>query len=66
VRYLYDHLVDEEGERAAALVRFFITTPYCELSNDLQQHVNHLLGEPPDDPSLKCQTLLATIGDNPD
>lgn len=27
VRYLYDHLVDDAGERATALVRFFITRP---------------------------------------
>lgn len=65
VRYLYDHLVDAKGERAAALVRFFITKPYGELNDALQQHVNGLLGKVPDDPALKCQTLLATIGDNP-
>ncbi len=66
VRYLYDHLIDGEGTRATALVRFFITKPYCELSADLQQHVNKLLGKPPDDPMLKCQTLLATTGANPE
>jgi signal transduction histidine kinase len=66
VRYLYDHLGNEDGNRATALVRFFITRPYCGLNENLQQHVTHLLGKPPDDPALKCQTLLATIGDNPD
>lgn len=66
VRYLYDHLVDADGERATALVRFFITRPYHTLNDDLQQHVGGFLSHPPDDPSLKCQTLLATIGDNPD
>lgn len=65
VRYLYDHLVDADGARATALVRFFITRPYHTLSPDLQQHVNGFLPRPPDDPALKCQTLLATIGDNP-
>ncbi|MCB9420214.1 MAG: sensor histidine kinase [Ardenticatenaceae bacterium] len=65
IRYLYDHLVDADGERATALVRFFITRPYHTLSPDLQQHVNGFLPQPPDDPELKCQTLLATIGDNP-
>ena len=65
VRYLYEHLVDAERERAAALVRFFITKPYDELNDELQQHVNSFLGRVPDDPALKCQTLLATIGDNP-
>lgn len=66
VGYLYDHLVDAEDNRAAALVRFFITKPYGELSDGLQQHVNGFLGRVPDDPTLKCQTLLATIGDNPE
>lgn len=31
----------------------------------MQQHVNGFLPQPPDDPTLKCQTLLATVGDNP-
>lgn len=66
VRYLYKHLVDANGERATALVRFFITKPYQDLADDLQQHVDHLLGKPPSDLELKCQTLLATIGENPD
>lgn len=66
VRYLYDHLVDTESNRAAALVRFFITKPYGELNDALQQHVNGLLGKVPNDPALKCQTLLATVGDNPE
>ncbi|MBK7918028.1 MAG: hypothetical protein IPJ94_17575 [Chloroflexi bacterium] len=66
VRYLYDHLVDGAGERATALVRFFITKPYGELSADLQQHVEMMLQKRPSDPALKCQTLLATIGDNPE
>jgi len=65
IRYLYDHLVDAAGTRATALVRFFVTRPYHTLSADLQQHVDGFLTHPPDDPALKCQTLLATIGDNP-
>ncbi len=66
VRYLYEHLVDADGQRATALVRFFITRPFHTLSSDLQQHVNGFLPQPLDDPALKCQTLLATIGDNPE
>lgn len=65
VRYLYDHLGDARGQRATALVRFFITRPYCELEHGLQQHVDGYLGHPPADPNLKCQTLLATVGDDP-
>ena len=66
VRYLYDHLVDPAGARATALVRFFVTQPYCELDAGLQRHVDGFLGHAPDDPALKCQTLLATVGDHPD
>lgn len=66
VRYLYDHLVDPAGARATALVRFFITRPYRTLDASLQRHVDGFLGHAPDDPTLKCQTLLATVGDHPD
>lgn len=31
VHYLYDHLVDADGQRATALVRFFITRPFHTL-----------------------------------
>ena len=65
VRYLYDHLVDTRGDRATALVRFFITRPYCQLDGELQAHIDRFLGHPPVDPNLRCQTLLATVGDNP-
>lgn len=66
VRYLYDSFVDAQGQRANALVRFFITAPYANLADDLQQRVDAFLGHRPDDPTIKCQTLLATIGENPD
>jgi len=65
VRYIYEHFVDADGQLATALVRFFITMPYRDLNTDLRQHVDLFLGCPPDDLNLKCQTLLATIGDNP-
>lgn len=67
VRYFYDHFRDADGARATALVRFFITRPYNTLDAGLQQHVDNLLGDrPPADPAIKCQTLLATVGDHPD
>ncbi|MEZ4720176.1 MAG: sensor histidine kinase, partial [Caldilineaceae bacterium] len=66
VRYLYDHLVDPAGDRATALVRFFITKPYTQLDAGLQRHVDGFLGRAPADPAVKCQTLLATVGDHPD
>jgi len=66
VRYCYDSFVDERGERANAMVRFFITHPYTDLADDLRERVDAFFGHSPDDPAIKCQTLLATIGDNPD
>jgi len=66
VGYFYDSFVDDRGERANALVRFFITHPYANLAKDLQKRVDTFLGHRPDDSTLKCQTLLATIGENPD
>ncbi|MEZ4638058.1 MAG: hypothetical protein R2856_24370 [Caldilineaceae bacterium] len=65
VDYLYQNFDDEHGQQAAALVRFFITRPYAELAPDLQAHVDGFLGRAPEDPALKCQTMLASIGDNP-
>lgn len=66
VHYFYTQFHNDAGESGAAMVRFFITIPYHELNPDLQQHVNGFLGYKPTDNALKCQTLLATIGDNPD
>ncbi len=65
VDYLYHNVGDEDGRPASVLVRFFITRPYVDLDPDLQTHVDRFLGRKPEDPSLKCQTLLATIGDDP-
>ncbi len=63
VRYLYENLGDETGTPTSALVRFFITYPYQKLERELQQHVQHVLGMHPADPDLRCQTLLATVGE---
>jgi signal transduction histidine kinase len=66
VRYLYENLGDETGKPTSALVRFFITYPYEKLDAELQQHVQNLLGKEPSNPDLRCQTLLATVGEEPD
>ncbi len=65
MRYLFDSLTDENGERVCVLSRFFITMPYSELDNDNQRHAEKLLGDVPDDEQLRCQTLLATVGAEP-
>ena len=66
VRYLYDNLGDETGEPTSLLVRFFITYPLHEMKDDLQKHVQKVLGRLPEDPELSCQVLLATAGEKPE
>ncbi len=65
VRYLYEKFVDEQTDRSAfALVRFFKTHLYADLEASLQQVVNAASPNLPRD-TLKCLTLLATAGDQP-
>lgn len=66
VRYLYDNLTDPQtGERHCALVRFFKTHPYRELSRRLQGEAHAILQDRYIPPATKCLTLLATAGDEP-
>lgn len=67
VRYLYDAFRSaEDGTRQCVLARFYKTHPYDLLEPDLQRFADALLGAPPRDPGIKCLTLLATVGDEPD
>lgn len=66
VRYLYENLFDQErNERACALVRFFKTHPYGALDEQLQKATYEILRTRSAIPSMKCLTLLATAGDQP-
>jgi hypothetical protein len=65
VRYFFALLVDEQGERAASLVRFFKTHPYGELDAELQQRARQMLGREPDTPAMRCLVLLGTAGEKP-
>lgn len=66
VRYLSDHLLDTpRGAKACALVRFFKTHTYQELDPELREFARALLGDQPESPTMKCLTLLATVGDRP-
>jgi two-component system NtrC family sensor kinase len=67
VRHLYEHLIDfDSGERSCALVRFFKTQRYSDLDPDLQRFAQELLpgGEAPR--GMRCLTLLASAGDEPE
>jgi hypothetical protein len=64
VRSLYQELrAPGLGAPACALVRMFVSMPYSELEPDQQEFVRALLGGPPESPTMKCLTLLATVGE---
>jgi hypothetical protein len=66
VRYFYDHCTGVAGERACALVRFYKTHAYGALEPAQQRFAAAQLGAIPPRKSMRCLTLVATIGDEPD
>jgi hypothetical protein len=63
VEFFYRELVDEQGEPACALVRFFKTHPYQDLDPELQAAVRAAVpGRAAPAPDLRCLTLMATRG----
>lgn len=66
LEFLRTEFVDEAGRSACALVRFFKTHPYGDLPEDLQSLVRAALPDAPPVQDLRCLTLIATRGDEPD
>ncbi|MBI2471294.1 MAG: hypothetical protein HYV59_08650 [Planctomycetes bacterium] len=67
VHYLYDNLIDgQSGNRACALVRFFKTHTYEKLDSELRSFSMNMLGNNNVLSDIKCLTLLATVGENPE
>lgn len=67
VRRLYDGLTMPNAETpACALVRLFVTVPYERLPEDQQQFARRLVPDIEGSPGMKCLTLLATAGDQPE
>ncbi len=64
--FFYRELVDAEGRPACALVRFFKTHPYRDLPDDLREVAALSLPAGFAPPDLRCLTLLATRGDEPE
>ncbi|HVE93208.1 MAG TPA: SpoIIE family protein phosphatase [Actinomycetota bacterium] len=62
VRFLHTNLVDDAGETATALVRFYKTRPFPLLPADLQDFARGIGGQGDWD-RTRCLTLLATAGD---
>lgn len=66
-RFLFENLRDRRtGEPACALVRFFKTCPFSQLSPQLAAFAQRLLGAEVADPEYRCLTLLATAGIRPE
>ncbi len=61
-RFLYDELRGGDGERQCALVRCYKTHPYAELTGDLQEFARTALAGKPPLSTMKCLTLMATVG----
>ena len=67
VRHLYDNFIDpSSNEPACALVRFYKTHAYSDLEAGLARFAAGLLSDQPYSPSMKCLTLLATAGQQPE
>jgi hypothetical protein len=66
VRYLYDHCVAADGSRSCALVRFYKTHSYGQLEPAVQRFAAAQLGDHPPRDDMRCLTLLASAGDEPE
>ncbi|HEX6086284.1 MAG TPA: hypothetical protein VF266_17270 [Thermoanaerobaculia bacterium] len=66
VDFFYRELVDGQGRPACALVRFFKTHPYRDLDPELQAIARAAAPEAARFPDLRCLTLLATRGQEPE
>jgi len=67
VRLLYDEFRDSTtAERACVLVRFYFTTPYAILDEDLRAFGSKLMAGLQLKPETRCLTLLATAGEKPE
>jgi hypothetical protein len=61
-RFLYDELHGPDIARACPLVRCYKTHPFGALDPELQAFASRVLGDEPPRPSMKCLTLMATVG----
>lgn len=61
-RFLYDELRGPDTQRACALVRCYKTHPFSLLDPELQQFARGLMGGEEPRSTMKCLTLMATVG----
>jgi hypothetical protein len=64
--HLYSELAGPSGERACALVRCYKTHPFGDLPSDVKDFAKANLGRETPRPSMKCLTLMGTVGDERD
>jgi hypothetical protein len=64
-RFFYDELRGPDGERACALVRCYKTHAFGSLEPDLKEFAQKIMGKEPAKSTMKCLTLLATVGQSP-
>jgi len=66
VHYLYERCAEPNGgEKSCALVRCYKTHPYGALDVTLRRFADGLMGGANPSPSMKCLTLLASVGQQP-
>ena len=67
VRFFYENFgADENGARGNVLVRFYKTHAYGELEPEQREFVRGVLGGEPPSAAVRCLTLLATAGGQPE
>jgi two-component system NtrC family sensor kinase len=66
VRYLYDACATSTGERSCVMVRFYKTHAFGALEPALQRFAVEQLGSERPHASMRCLTLMATVGDEPE
>ena len=62
-RFLYDELADHAGKRQCALVRCYKTHEFRSLEPDLQAFARAAMGGENPNLSMKCLTLMASVGE---
>ena len=66
IHYFYERCAEPDGgEKSCALIRCYKTHPYGALDITLRRFADGLLTGVKPSPSMKCLTLLATVGDQP-
>jgi len=67
VHYLFENTADPETKaKSCTLVRFYKTHPFGKLEPELQVFARKMLGGHNESPTIKCLTLLATVGERPE